>query len=71
MSDFTYIHLVDAPDTVGSIPSGATGVHESVLFSYQLLNEVVWMLGNGAPPVVVLRFISAMRGLNKGSRLDR
>lgn len=56
-------HIFDTrkfPTCVDEIPSGAKGVHESCLRSYQILQQVKYFLKKGTPTEIVLELISEM-----------
>lgn len=45
------------PSTIKRVPKGCTGVHESILRSYQILEKVKDYLKRGVPADVILELI--------------
>lgn len=48
--------------TVNEIPPNCTGVHESVLRAFQILDKVKHLLHRGTPADVILELIDEMEG---------
>lgn len=55
-------HIRQWPTSVTEIPLGCTGVHESTLRAYQILEKVKDWLHQGVPGNVVLELIAELEG---------
>ena len=52
--------IMTMPTTVDVIPSGSTGVHESCLRAYQILEYAKHLLAENTPPTIVLEIIKGL-----------
>ena len=59
----TLKEIAGMPTCVDKIPPGSTGVHESCLKAYQILNYAKGLLVKGTPPDVVLKLIQELEEL--------
>ena len=48
------------PTCINVIPQGATGVHESCVRSYQILEKVKYLLNKKVPSEIVIELINEM-----------
>lgn len=56
------IEIAKMPTDVRQIHEGSSGVHESVLRAYQILEKVKELLDAGTPTEVVMELIETMEG---------
>ena len=55
-----WLKIAERPTAVMKIPDSTTGVHESTLRAYVILEEVKGLLQMGTPGTVILKAIEVM-----------
>ena len=52
--------IIKIPTVIKEIPDGSTGVHESCVRSYQILNKVKYYLSKNVPNDIIIELIDEL-----------